>query len=100
MYDRQILADHFNGKRPADDPEVQSQFRLLRRTAEIDYNAMYGGKDRSKCADTRTTVDSIEEDYIYHVKSIARTQRSMKKVKLIAGLVVLAIALVYLLVSK
>jgi hypothetical protein len=58
MYDRQVLVDHFNGTRAADDPEVQREFRLLREQAEIDWKARYAGKD------TRTTVESIEEDYI------------------------------------
>jgi hypothetical protein len=35
MYDKQILADYFKGKR-GKDAEVQRQFELLRRQAEID----------------------------------------------------------------
>jgi hypothetical protein len=68
MYNRQILADHFNGKRAADDPEVQRDFRLLKEQAQIDWNAMYAGKDTR--IDTRTTVESIEEDYIYNAQLV------------------------------
>jgi hypothetical protein len=99
MYNRQILADHFNGKRAADDPEVQRDFRLLKEQAQIDWNAMYAGKDTR--IDTRTTVESIEEDYIYNAQLVAKTQRTMKKVKIVAVLIVCAVAaLVYALINR
>lgn len=99
MYDKQILVDHFNGKRPPDDPEVKREFRLLKEQAEIDWKAMYAGKD--KRIDTRTTVESIEEDYIYNAWLTAKTQRTMKKIKLIATLAALAVAaLVYALIHR
>jgi hypothetical protein len=56
MYNRQILADHFNGKRAADDPEVQREFQLLKEQAELDWKAMYAG------ADARETPESIAKD--------------------------------------
>ena len=91
--------DYFNGKRSADDPEVQREFRLLKEQAEIDWNAMYAGKDTR--TDTRTTVESIEEDYIYNAQLTAKTQRTMKKIKLIAAFAVLAVvALVYALIHR
>ena len=95
MYDKQILVDHFNGKRPPDDPEVKREFRLLREQAEIDWKAMYAGKE------TRTTVESIEQDYIYNAWLTAKTQRTMKRIKWIAAFAVLAvIALVYALTHR
>jgi hypothetical protein len=95
MYDRQILADYFNGKRAANYPEVQREFQLLKEAAEIDWKRMYAGKD------TRTTVESIEEDYIYNVQLIAKTQRTMKRIKWIAVVAVLALAaLVYALIHR
>ena len=92
MYNRQILADHFNGKRDANDPEVQRQFQLLKQQAEIDWNEMYGGKD------TRVTAQSIEEDYIYNAQSFAKTQLMLKRAKTIVVLALLAaVALIYVL---
>jgi len=43
MYDKQILVDHFKGKRRADDPEVQREFQRLRQQAQIDWEEMYAG---------------------------------------------------------
>ncbi len=95
MYDKQILVDHFNGKRPPDDPEVKREFRLLREQADIDWKAMYAGKE------TRTTVESIEQDYIYNAWLTAKTQRTLKRIKWIAAFAVLAvIALVYALTHR
>src|SRR5271166_233721 len=97
MYDRQILVDHFDGKRAADDPEVQRQFRLLKEQAQIDWNDMYA--DKATRIDTRTTPESIEQDHIYNAQSVAKTQRTMRKIKLVAVLAVLVVAaLVYALV--
>jgi hypothetical protein len=45
MYNRQILVEHFDGKRRLDDPELQRQFSLLREQATIDWTRMYDGKD-------------------------------------------------------
>lgn len=86
MYNRQILADHFNGKRDANDPEVQREFQLLKQQAQIDWNEMYAGKD-----DPRVTPQSIEEDYIYNAQSVAKTQLMLKRVKTIVVLAVLAV---------
>jgi hypothetical protein len=60
---------------------------------------MYAGKDTR--IDTRTTVESIEEDYIYNAQLVAKTQRTMKKVKIVAVLIVCAVAaLVYALINR
>ena len=92
MYDRPTLADHFNGKRAADDPEVQRQFRLLKQQAQLDWSETYS------CKDARVTAQSIEEDYIYNAKAYAKTQRDLGKIRKIAILTILAaIALIYLL---
>jgi len=94
MYNRQILVDHFNGKRGANDPELQREFLLLKKQAEIDWKEMYSGKN------TSVTVESIEEDYIYNAQLTAKTQRTLKTIKLIAALAVLAVAaLVYALIK-
>jgi hypothetical protein len=66
MYDKQVLADYFKGKR-GKDAEVQRQFELLRRQAEIDC------RDLRELGDTRVTPESIEEDYIYNAQLIAKT---------------------------
>jgi len=90
MYDKQILVDHFNGKRAADDPEVQKQFRLLRQQAELDWKEMYAGKN------TSFTPENIAEDYIYNAQLTAKTQGKLKTLKIIAGFAVVAgVALVY-----
>jgi hypothetical protein len=73
MYNRQVLVDYYNGKRRIDDPELQREFVLLKEQARIDWEAMYAGKD------TRVTVESIVEDYIYNAKSIAETQITARK---------------------
>jgi hypothetical protein len=67
MYDKQILADYFKGKR-GKDAEVQRQFELLRKQAEIDC------RELRKLGDMRVTPESIEEDYIYNAQLIAKTQ--------------------------
>lgn len=85
MYDRQILVDHFNGKRSANDPEVQREFRLLKQKAEIDWREMYAGED------TPVTAESIAEDYINNARRTAKSQRTLKKMKFVAALVVLAV---------
>jgi hypothetical protein len=85
MYDKQILVDHFKGKRSADDPEVQREFQRLRRQAEIDWQEIYAGKN------TRATPENMAEDYIYNAKLTAETQRKLTKIKWIALLVVLAV---------
>ncbi|MGO9740772.1 MAG: hypothetical protein ACLPN5_04530 [Roseiarcus sp.] len=36
LYNKQILVDHFKGRRRAVDREVQREFQLLRKQAEID----------------------------------------------------------------
>ncbi len=60
---------------------------------------MYAGKD--KRIDTRTTVESIEQDYIYNAWLTAKTQRTMKRIKWIAAFAVLAVvALVYALTHR
>jgi len=93
MYNRQILADHFNGKRDANDPEVQREFALLKQQAQIDWNEMYAGK-----GDPRVTAQSIEEDYIYSAQSVAKTQLLLKRIKIIVTLAVLAVvALIFVL---
>jgi hypothetical protein len=69
MYDRQILADYFKGKR-GKDAEVQRQFGLLRRQAEIDC------RDLRELGDKRVTPESIEEDYIYNAQLNAKTQQT------------------------
>src|SRR5262249_50677140 len=66
MYDKQILVDYFKGKRGR-DAEVQRQFELLRRQAEIDC------RELRKLGDKRITPESIEEDYIYNVQLTAHT---------------------------
>ena len=92
MLNRQILADHFNGKRDAMNPEVQREFQLLRQQAEIDWSEMYDGKD------TRVTAQSIEEDYIYNAQSFAKIQLMLKRAKTIVVVAVLAaVALIYVL---
>jgi len=85
MYNKQILVDHFKGKRSADNPEVQRQFQLLKQQAEIDWKEIYAGED------TRATPENMAEDYIYNAKLTADTQRKLTKVKWIALLVVLAV---------
>jgi hypothetical protein len=67
VYDKQILADYFKGKR-GKDAEVRRQFELLRRQAEIDC------RDLRELGDMRVTPESIEEDYIYNAQLIAKTQ--------------------------
>jgi hypothetical protein len=74
--------DHFKGKRSADDPKVQREFQLLRQQAEIDWKEMYAGKN------TQATPKNIAEDYINNAKLIADTQRTLKRIKLIAVLIV------------
>ncbi len=90
LYNKQILVDHFKGKRSAHDPQVQREFELLRQQAEIDWKEMYAGKN------TQATPETIAEDYIYNAKLTADTQRKLTKIKWVALLVGLAIiALVY-----
>jgi hypothetical protein len=91
MYNKQVLVDHFKGKRSADDPEVERQFRLLRQQAEIDWNEMYAGKN------TKITPQSIAEDYIGNAKGTADVQRKFQKIKIIAGFIVVAVILFLLL---
>ena len=73
MYNRQVLVDYYNGKRRIDDPELQREFVLLKEQARIDWEAMSAGKD------TRVTVESIVEDYIYNAKLVAGTQITARK---------------------
>ena len=90
MYNKQVLVDHFNGKRGIDDPEVQREFLLLKQQAEIDWKEMYAGND------TRVTAKSIADDYIYNAQLTAKTQRTLNKIKLIVVIAGLAVAaLVY-----
>jgi hypothetical protein len=90
MYNKQILADHFKGKRSADDPEVHQEFQLLRQQPEIDWREKYAGKN------TQVTPENMAEDYIYNAKLTADMQRKWTKVKWISLFVVLAvIVLVY-----
>lgn len=90
LYNKQILVDHFKGKRSADDPKVQREFQLLRQQAEIDWKEMYAGKN------TQATPKNIAEDYINNAKLTADTQRTLKRIKLIAVLaVVVVIVLIY-----
>ena len=90
MYNKQILVDHFKGKRRADDPEVQREFQLLRQQAELDWKKMYAGKN------TQATPENMAEDYIYNAKLTADMQRKWTKMKWIALFVGLAvIALIY-----
>lgn len=89
MYDQLVLVDHFNGKRPADDPDVRRQFLLLRQQAEVDWRETYAGKD------TRTTVDIIEEDYVYNARMVAKTQRKFRMGKWIVAIVILVILALY-----
>jgi hypothetical protein len=85
MYDKQILVDHFKGKRSADDPEVQREFQRLRQQAQIDWEEMYAGKNRPE------TPENMAEDYIYNAKLTADTQRKLAKIKWIALFVALAV---------
>jgi hypothetical protein len=85
MYDKQILVDHFKGKRSADDPEVQREFQRLRQQAQIDWEEMYAGKNRPE------TPENMAEDYIYNAKLTAETQRKLTKIKWIALLIVFAL---------
>jgi len=85
MYDKQILVDHFKGKRRADDPEVQREFQRLRQQAQIDWEEMYAGKNRPE------TPGNMAEDYIYNAKLTAETQRKLAKIKWITLFVVLAV---------
>jgi hypothetical protein len=94
MYDRQILVDYYNGKRSADDPEVKTEFRLLKQQAEIDWKDMYAAKN------TSVTAESIEEDYIYNDQLTAKTQRKLKVISRIVGLAILAILVVVYLLQK
>ena len=75
LYNKQILVDHFKGKRSADDPKVQREFQLLRQQAEIDWKEMYAGKN------TQATSENIAEDYINNAKLTADTQRTLKRIK-------------------
>ncbi len=89
-YDTQIIVDHFNGKITADDPKLKQQLQLLKQQAEDDWIEIYSGKK------TLATPENIAEDYIGNAKLTARTQRILKRIKLIALLsVVLLGALVY-----
>lgn len=95
MYNRQILADHFNGRRDANDPEVQREFALLKQQAQIDWSEMYAGK-----GDPRVTAQSIEEDYIYNAQSVAKTQLMLKKIKTIVALAVLVVVVLIFVLKK
>ena len=94
MYNKQILVDHFKGKRSADDPQVQRELQLLRQQAEIDWTEMYAGKN------TRATPENIGEDYINNAKLTADTQRTMKKIKLIAVLAVVVVGVLIYALSR
>jgi hypothetical protein len=94
LYNKQILVDHFKGKRSADDPKVQREFQLLRQQAEIDWKEMYAGKN------SRATPENIAEDYINNAKATADTQRTMKKIKLIAVLAVVAVGVLIYALSR
>ena len=90
LYNKEILVDHFKGKRSANDPKVQREFQLLKQQAEIDWTEMYAGKN------TKATPEIIAEDYISNAKLTADTQRKLKRIKLIALLaVVVAGALIF-----
>jgi hypothetical protein len=78
MYDRQILADYFKGGR-GKDAEVQRQFGLLRRQAEIDC------RNLRELGDKRVTPESIEEDYIYNAQLIAKTQGTNEATRHLTG---------------
>jgi len=79
----------------ANDPEVQREFRLLKEQAKLDWEGMYAGKD------SRATPESIAEDYVYNAQLVAKIQRAIKKLKIVAALVVVAVAaLVYALINK
>jgi hypothetical protein len=84
MYNRQILVEHFDGKRRLDDPELQRQFSLLREQAAIDWTRMYDGKD-----DT-ITVDDIAEQYLQNARLAARTQRQLRYAAVIVVATILA----------
>jgi hypothetical protein len=96
MYNKQIIVDYYNGKCPADDPELQRQFLLLKEQAALDWEEMYAGKD------SPATVESIIEDYIYNAKLTARTQRTLKKIKIVivAGIAVAGLIVVLLIKAK
>jgi hypothetical protein len=89
LYNKQILADHFKGKRSADDLKVQREFQLLRQQAENDWKEMYAGKN------TQATPENIAEDYINNAKATADMQRMWKRIKLIAVLAVVVGVLIY-----
>jgi hypothetical protein len=91
MYNRQILADHFKGLRPADDPIVQREIEMLKLQAIADWNDMSRHCRFPDVLDERTTLESIAEDYLYNVRHLAETQLSIARAKRIAGLVGLAI---------
>ena len=71
---------------------MQRTLFLLNQQAEIDWKEIHAGKD------TRATVASIAEDYIYNAQLTSRTQRKLNKIKLmiavLAGLAAVT-ALVY-----
>ena len=94
MYNKQILVDHFKGKRGADDPEVQREFQLLRQQAEIDWKEMYAGKN------SRATPENIAEDYIYNAKLTADTERKLQRIKIIVVLAVVAVGLLIYVFNK
>jgi hypothetical protein len=94
LYNVQILADHFKGKRSANDPKVQREFQLLRQQAEIDWKEMYAGKN------TQATPENIAEDYIDNAKSTAAVQRTFKRIKLIAVLAVVAVGVLIYALSR
>ena len=89
LYNIQILVDHFNGNRSADDPQVKQELQLLRQQAAIDWKEMYSGKP------TQATPDNIAEDYINNAKLTASTERTLKRIKLVAVLAVVLIGVLF-----
>jgi hypothetical protein len=84
LYNLQILVDHFKGN-AVPTILVERELQLLRQQAEIDWKEMYAGKN------TKATPENIAEDYINNAKLTARTQRILKRTKLIAVLAVVVV---------
>jgi hypothetical protein len=89
LYNKQILADHFKGKRSADDSKVQREFQLLRQQAENDWKEMYAGKN------SQATPENIAEDYINNAKATADMQRMWKRIKVIAVLAIVVVGVLF-----
>jgi len=63
-----FAVDYFKGKRRK-DAEVQRQFELLKRQAEIDC------RELRELGDKHVTPESIEEDYIYNAATNCQSGR-------------------------